>query len=147
MRDVDDSYAKSACGGVDMLRAQKLNNAPSDSLVLQNGVKTPYFTMSYEGAVRMRRGGRVRPGQNRMSREIPQETGGRQKGDKILDGLSPIFYAFYIVKLHLLARGDRETTKKVLAQGDPARPGSGFQEKVLAKILYPCLPGPKNAIS
>ena len=83
-----------------MMRGQKLSNAPSDSLVLQNGTKTPYFTISYEGAVRMMRGGRVRPGQNRMSREIPQETGGRQKGDKILDGLSPIFFAFYTVKLH-----------------------------------------------
>ena len=77
-----------------MMRGQKLSNAPSDSLVLQNGAKTPYFTMSYEGAVRMRRGGRVRPEQNRMSREIPQETGGRQKGDKILDGLFHFFLHF-----------------------------------------------------
>ena len=145
-RDFDDSYAKSACCGLKMLRGQKLNNAPSDSSILQNEDKTQYFTMFCEGAVCMMRGGRIRPGQNRMSREIPQKTARRQREYKIVDVLSfSCIFPHEIAALAPKRQEDRIWGVEVPPPECRRWRVRGLREKVLKHILSSCLLRPKSA--
>jgi hypothetical protein len=80
--------------------------------------------MCYEGALCRSMGGRYGPGQNRMSRVIPQKTGREQGENRDLDGLFSLFFAFCRVKLHFWPRENKRTGfwKKEVR---PRRPAGG----------------------